>query len=260
MSDDASPREGRSAEGAIEIEAPAERVWSALTDARELERWFPLEAEVEPGPDGRIWMSWGRELGGWSDVEVWDPPRRLRIAWVMGDGPARVTDFRLEGRGGSTRLRVVTSGFPDDAEWDDMVEGTRLGWSFELRQLKHYLERHAGQDRRAAYLRRRVELSRDEAWRRLTGPEGVVDEVTGEIFDRSPGWQLAAVGAEPGDAMLRVTIDPSHDEPAFRDVSVWIGAWGAEREEVDRAAREWGERLDRLFPAARALDAPGPEE
>ncbi|HET6639495.1 MAG TPA: SRPBCC domain-containing protein, partial [Gemmatimonadota bacterium] len=39
----------RAAKGEIAIDAPVEVVWKALTDARELERWFPLEARVKPG-------------------------------------------------------------------------------------------------------------------------------------------------------------------------------------------------------------------
>lgn len=249
---------GRAARGEIRIDAPVERVWRALTEARELERWFPLDAEVEPGPDGRIWMSWGNELGGWSAIQVWDPPHHLRVEWVMGeDLPAQVTDYYLEGEGGRTTLRVVTSGFPGDASWDDMVEGTRLGWLFELRQLKEYLERHEGQDRRAVFHRVRVSLSRQDAWDRLTGPDGLADSVQGEVFDRTPPWQLAAVAVEPVDGLLRLTVDPSHDEPDARDVSLWLCAWGGGAAEVDRIARGLAARLDALFPEGRPLEASG---
>lgn len=248
----------RAASGEIEIDAPPERVWRALTEARELERWFPLEARVEPGPEGRIWMGWGNELGGWSPIEAWEPPHHLRIAWVMGEegeAPAQITDYRLEGRDGRTVLRVVTSGFPADAAWDDMVEGTRLGWVFELRQLKHYLERHEGEDRKAAFLRRRVGLSREDAWDRLTSPGSGVETLAGSVFDRTPPWQLALVCREPADSLVRLTVDPSHDEPEARDVSVWIGAWGPARDQVAEVADLWRGRLARLFPEGRELEA-----
>lgn len=42
----------RRIEKEIEINAPLEDVWKALTDANELARWFPLEARVTPGPGG----------------------------------------------------------------------------------------------------------------------------------------------------------------------------------------------------------------
>ena len=269
-------QETRSATGEVEVEAPVERVWRALTEARELERWFPLEAEVEPGPDGRIWMGWGHELGGWSRILAWAPPHHLRIAWVMGEGEdggggggldeaeegsggevgARVTDYRLEDRPGDghrTLLRVVTSGFPAGASWDDLVEGTRLGWAFELRQLKHYLERHDGQDRTAAFLRRRVGLPRREAWDRLTAPGSGVETLAGSVFDRSPPWQVALVCREPPDSLVRLTVDPAHDEPGARDVSVFISAWGEAGALVPEVGELWRRRLGRLFPEGREL-------
>lgn len=258
MSEDAKKSETRVAPGEIEIDAPVERVWRALTEARELERWFPLEAEVEPGPEGRIWMSWGNELGAWSPVEVWEAPRHLRVVWASsGDEPVQITDYHLEGEDGRTRLRVVTSGFPADASWDDMVEGTRLGWVFELHQLRHYLERHDGEDRKAAYLRRRVDLSRQEAWDRLVAPGSGLETLAGRVLDRTPPWQLALVSREPPDSLIRLTVDPSHDEPEARDVSVWVGAWGEAAVLVDEVGEVWRRRLGRIFPQGTPLDALG---
>ena len=253
-----SGEEIRSASGEIEIDAPPERVWRALTEAAELERWFPLEAKVEPGPDGRIWMGWGNEFGAWSPVEVWDPPHHLRISWTLQDGEeasAQITDYRLEGGDGRTVLRVVTSGFPAGADWDDMVEGTRLGWVFELRQLKHYLEHHDGEDRAAAYLRRRVRIPRSDAWDRLFRPGTGVETLAGSVFDRTPPWQLALVSAEPPQGMIRITVDPSHDDPEARDVAVFVAAWGQAAEQVPEVAETWRRRLGQVFPEGQALDA-----
>jgi hypothetical protein len=44
----------RRIENEIEVAAPAEEVWKALTDAGELARWFPLEAHVTLGLGGKI--------------------------------------------------------------------------------------------------------------------------------------------------------------------------------------------------------------
>jgi uncharacterized protein YndB with AHSA1/START domain len=56
-------------------------VWQALTDACELERWFPLEARVTPGEGGSIYMSWKNEYTGESSILVWEPLHHLRISW-----------------------------------------------------------------------------------------------------------------------------------------------------------------------------------
>ena len=245
---------GRLAKGEVVIDASVERVWRALTEAAELERWFPLEAKVEPGPEGRIWMSWGNEFGAWSEVLAWDPPHHLSISWSWGANEAQVTDYRLEGRGGSTHLRVVTSGFPEGADWDDLVEGTRLGWLFELQQLRHYLERHDGERRHVRYIRRRVSLPREAAWKQLMEEgEDVVRGVSARPFDETPPWQYAAITSHPADGMIRVTVDPMHHDPGLRDVTVWLSSWG-ESDDLEPAARAWRERLARIFPQGETIE------
>jgi uncharacterized protein YndB with AHSA1/START domain len=53
-----TPDQTRACEERITLDAPAEVVWRALTDAQELMRWFPLGAEVVPGAGGSVTMSW----------------------------------------------------------------------------------------------------------------------------------------------------------------------------------------------------------
>lgn len=251
----AEPRERkvaatRAAEGSIEVEAPPDRVWRALTEAAELERWFPLQARVEPGEGGTIRLSWKNEYAGEARILVWEPARHLRASSSgETEGPAQVTDYLLEARGGRTFLRVVTSGFPADPSWDDWIEGTRLGWRYELRSLKHYLERHDGQDRRVVYLRRRVVLPPEEAWARLFGPGGFDERpLGGTPFDIDPPRQYAAIVADPPDAMLRISNEPTPGRPDVRDVTLWLAAWGDHARRMGEIEAEWSRLLERLFP------------
>ncbi len=182
-----SPGGTRDAAGEVWIDASPERVWRALTEARELERWFPLEADVQPGVGGTLRMSWGAEYDAEMPILTWDPPHHLRTRWF---GQGVVTDYRIEAEGGGARIRAVSSGFPLDASWDEWVEGTVRGWAYELRALKHYLERHEGRDRRALFLRRRVRLPRQEVWDRLMGNGGLAERwTTGERIDEAPPVQ-----------------------------------------------------------------------
>jgi uncharacterized protein YndB with AHSA1/START domain len=246
----------RRAEGEVELDASPERVWQALTEAAELERWFALHARVDPGEGGTVWMSWGHEYAASMTIDAWDPPRHLRTTWGFEGEAGQATDYWLEARGGRTYLRVVTSGFPADASWDDLVEGTRLGWLFELASLKHYLERHDGERRAATYIRRRVTLSREEAWSRLVGEDGVVlEELSDEVVDRSPPWQFAGIVDDPPDGLIRLTIDPTHSDPDRRDVTVWLSGWGDGASAVEDCARAWSRRLTRLFPEGQPLEA-----
>lgn len=247
-------RETRSAEGQAIVTTSVERVWQALTDARELERWFPLDARVEPGPGGSVWMSWRNEFAADMKVLVWDPPRHLRTAWSFhqDDQPAQITDYTIESRGGVTVIRAVTSGFPLDASWDGWVEGTVRGWAFELRSLKHYLERHAGEPRHVAYLRRRIPVMREEAWARLAGEADLVPWMTGgDVFDERPGGQRAAIIADPADGLFRASIEPPAPGASESEVVLWLSAWGNHGPRVQEISTRWERALERLFPEGR---------
>ena len=251
------PAATRAATGEIEIEAPVEAVWKALTDARELERWFPLDARVEPGEGGAIWMSWRNEYEGASTILKWDPPRHLTTTWEMheGDQPPQVTDFRLESKGGRTIVRVVTSGFPTDAAWDDWVQGTVDGSAFALRSLKEYLERHRGQDRDVVYLRRRVPLGAEEIWKRMAAPGALGSKPLGaEPVFEAPPRQWAALVEKLDGALLRAGSDScAASETGERDVTLWLSAWGDARRELPTIRDDWAAMLERLYPEGREV-------
>lgn len=249
--EESHPTTGRSAGGEIEIDAGPERVWRALTEAAELERWFPLDAEVEPGEGGSMTLSWGNEFASTSEILAWEPGRRLRTAWGdwHGEDAGQVTDYLLEARHGRTFLRVVTSGFPDDAAWDDWVEGTRRGWRFELRSLKEYLERHDGRERSVIYLRRRVPLDAREAWDRIFAPDALGwPPMEGEPFDQAPPLQYAARIEDPEGGLLRVSLEPCGPEVQGRDVTLWLQAWGDEARGLPEIESDWTRLLERVFP------------
>jgi uncharacterized protein YndB with AHSA1/START domain len=156
----------------IVVRVPVEVVWQALTDPTELCRWFPLRAEVTPGPGGRIRMQWadGEEMSG--PIERWEPGRHLRLSTESAAGVRIATDHYLRAEGGSTVLRVVSSGFGPDEDWDELYEAWGRGWDFELRGMRHYLEHHRGTPRVVACARVPYRVTHEEMWRRLVGPGG----------------------------------------------------------------------------------------
>lgn len=109
---------------AIEIAAPVERVWRALTDPRELAAWFRVKIEgpiqagsdvwmtsEEPGYEGQRFLVTFRELL---------PPTRMVWEWHPGavdpsvdySREARtIVTFALEPSRGGTRLSVSETGF-----------------------------------------------------------------------------------------------------------------------------------------------------
>jgi uncharacterized protein YndB with AHSA1/START domain len=265
-----SKKDERTIEMSLEIDAPADVVWKALTDAKELVRWFPLKAEIEPRVGGRYWMSWEGEFEGESRIEIHEPGRRLKTSMestTREDGrPAQLAvDYHLEGRGGRTALRLVHSGFGRGADWDDEYEAIRTGWTFELRGLRHYLERHRGQDRQAIFVVGRAsDLSGAEVWERVVGEgfgapdpaglgegdrhsfpvgEGTVFE--GTVLDAQPSRQLAMTVNSLNDGIFRIEVFGARPH-------LWLAAWGEDREAVARFEAPWREMLSRVLPGAVA--------
>jgi uncharacterized protein YndB with AHSA1/START domain len=179
----------RSQQHEIEIDATIEAVWNALTDAQELTCWFVEEARVTPGTGGRIWGSWGEGMSGEKQIDDWQPGKRLLLSLLpsntgeecAGPGPDLsalqtpiLEEYTLETRGGKTVLRMTQSGIPDSPDWEGYFDGTNLGWKMFFTGLKHYLENHAGKPRRNILIMRPVTgMTREEAWRKLTGSEGL---------------------------------------------------------------------------------------
>jgi len=260
----------RSVDEHIEIAAPAEAVWKALTDAEELTRWFPLEAGENP--DGTGWMAWGNEFRFSGRVTASERLKLLRTEPVFPPGvvaPPMVTEFRLEAQGGKTLVRVIQSGFGAEAQWDEEFDGTQRGWRFQLRSMQNYLEKHAGTPRRVAWARRLHDFPREEAWRRMIGAQGVhfdpsAEELkpgsryrarlaTGELFEGvvhycRPTRDFAGSADNHNHAHLSITFD---DLPMrkYRDVNLWLSTWGVPHAEVEAMAAGWNTLLAKLFAA-----------
>ena len=143
----------------LDIEAPIQRVWDALTTPEGLLAWLPsVGAEIELRPGGRLSLVWADDAdegglpagrlhfrapaaGGGDAVH---PPPRSVVRWRPA-GTARphtTVAFSLEDLDGRTRLTLVESGF---ASLPDRIrlrswEGNDLGWSEELAELKTALE------------------------------------------------------------------------------------------------------------------------
>ena len=136
----------------LDVDAPLDAVWHALTDAAELARWFPTSAQVKPGPGGRMVWSWEGMTDWETRIDAWEPGRLLRLVQedarpydlqgrMLPEGsvePATIAiEFHLETHQGKTRVRLVHSGFGHGGAWDDEVEGISEGWQAELRSLRH---------------------------------------------------------------------------------------------------------------------------
>jgi uncharacterized protein YndB with AHSA1/START domain len=167
-------RMSRSHENEIEIDAPPAVVWRALSEGEELERWFAVAAEVEPGEGGCWKVSWDESpVAALGRIGVWQPDRHLRL---VNEGE-RAEDFELIALDGGarTRLRLVASGFDSSASSDVEFECTKNGWAVFLRNLRHYLEHFRGQRcRTLGFPFAGLTIGATEAFDRMFGVGGVL--------------------------------------------------------------------------------------
>ena len=71
-----------SIEREVTIEAPVERVWSVITEAEHLGRWFgDAGAEIDLRPGGELTMRWESGDTARARVEAVEPPRRFAYRW-----------------------------------------------------------------------------------------------------------------------------------------------------------------------------------
>jgi uncharacterized protein YndB with AHSA1/START domain len=259
----------RSVTKEVLVDAPPDVVWRALTDAEQLTRWFPVDARVEPGLGGSIWLSWGGGVEGQAPITAWEPNRHIQ--WTETRGPVKLAiDFHIEARGGKTLVRIVQSGFGAGPDWDDefhMVEG---GWSYFISHLRWYLERHPGIRRDLISFRERVPLSRLDAFERLVGPRGLfvqgslraanADEafgdrtaaghpITGTVVSKSPGTgQMGLTITESNDAILFLEMEP---DPDGARAGFWLSTYGLSPSELVAT----GQLYEKLYRQALGLPA-----
>jgi uncharacterized protein YndB with AHSA1/START domain len=98
----------------IELDAPPEEVWRALTDPDELEQWFANDVELEPEVGGEGTFRWDDGDERHAVVEEVDPERRFAFTW---DGGHVVIE--LEEIPAGTRVVVIES---PNAEWSSALE------------------------------------------------------------------------------------------------------------------------------------------
>ena len=129
--------------GTVELEqwvdAPAEAVWRALTDAEERQAWFDrLELDARPG--GRLLERWhdaeGEERMTRGEVLEAQPGRLLRATWRDDGWPADTQlQIDLDDQGGLTRLTLRHTGWDDLPDGDLLAELHEGGWAGHLDRL-----------------------------------------------------------------------------------------------------------------------------
>ncbi len=134
------------------------RVFGALTNAQELERWWTSKSKSDARTGGHFEYTWefedstrnGKQEGEYLEVV---PNKKLRYPWEAGNegkGHNTTVEFTLTETPDGTILELAHAGYKFGGDWDPVYEMVSGAWGFFLGNLKSYLE--SGLDNRAAAL------------------------------------------------------------------------------------------------------------
>ena len=243
----------------IEIDAPPEAVWRAISTGEGLTRWYAEEARVEPRTGGENWISWGEGQEVGNENLAWEPGKRVTVGHSKpaNDWQTIVVDFEIEARGGRTLLKLLQSGLPAGPDWDSMDDGTNVGWEMFLFALKFYLERHAGKARRTILrywasprpadetfgaLRKLLGIAADDlrAGARYAATTAGGEKIGGEIIAVEPGHLLVATVEQLSDALVSFTVHATV-EGAY--VNFIVGTFGLPEAQYAETKARWSHLL-----------------
>ncbi len=144
-----------SIEKTIELDAPVERVWRALTDHNEFGAWFRVALDgpfiVGEITTGRMTYP-GHEGTPWTSLtEAMNRPSLFAFRWPHPENPAvdrglepsTLVEFHLEATPTGTRLTVIESGFESLPEHRriDALRGNEGGWTIQMQNIRSHVER-----------------------------------------------------------------------------------------------------------------------
>jgi uncharacterized protein YndB with AHSA1/START domain len=128
----------------ITIDAPASRVFQAITSEKELTNWFPNIAKLEPRVGGLVEFKFQRADGEVDHAVVGKvleivPDKKFSMSWKNTSDPGfpdTVVTWTLEHAGSKTNVKLVHTGF-EKGRWLDLHDG---GWSYFAGRLVEYCQ------------------------------------------------------------------------------------------------------------------------
>jgi uncharacterized protein YndB with AHSA1/START domain len=167
----------RSIEVEIEVVGTPEEVWDAVATGHGISTWF-VPAQVEERLGGKVALDFGPGMGEvMGEVTAWEPFRRFVYGSTGMAGRQLAYEWIIESRGGGTCVvRLVNSGFLDDAEWQAEYDSTYEGWKLFLHNLQLARLHFPGQRCASMLVNGTSELAQADAWRTLVSSLGLPSE------------------------------------------------------------------------------------
>ena len=247
-------------ERTMRTSAEPRKMWEAWTNPERLAGWFVDEARgtAEPGEEiVHVWRDFGMEVPH-RVLEV-DPGRRVLLEAMSPQGVPFHQEIVVEQEGGQTVLRLVHSGFGDDADWGDEYDGIDSGWQMAFGILGLYLERYFGRPRQSFLLMRPALFEFADAYELFTRASGL-SRWLGESGDVGEAGSAVSVALANGGSLTGEVLAATGTE-AMLSWSEIEGALelkafplGPEGRAVAMRVHSWHGDPERLQAARQALE------
>jgi hypothetical protein len=90
------------------------------------------------------------------------PGKLIVFKWEAPEGVPGILEVRIEREAGATVVRLINSGFREDAAWNEEYEGVNSGWKMALGILKFYLENYFAHAKSAMLIIRPAQFAYEE--------------------------------------------------------------------------------------------------
>jgi uncharacterized protein YndB with AHSA1/START domain len=257
----------RTIEHEIVVPGTPEQVWQAIATGQGITGWF-VPTRVEEQVGGTFELDFGPGMGTTTgEVTRWQPPSQFGHSGSGGTGAPVAYLWQVEARDGGTCLvRLVTSGFLSEADWQAEYDSTSEGWQLFLNNLRLYLTYFPGQRCTSLMVQRLSDDTPDNAWRALTTSLGLPHAPSvGQAVSVTSGPPLAGRVERFAAGLMTLLLEApargvavigteSFGDKAFPMLYLYL--FGAEAEAlVARDAPAWNAWLERTFTFAE----PDPE-
>ena len=135
-------------ERSVLIDAPAQRVWEAITDPAHLEQWYapgcPWEIPVLQAGATVKFHNTDTDIQ-LATIEVLEPLREFTLRWQldpMHPGLTLTNTFRLEPENGNTRVTISQAGYDSlpEAMRQEQLDQDSAAYTAIVESLQNYLE------------------------------------------------------------------------------------------------------------------------
>ncbi len=250
-------------EHVIELPGTPEQVWQAIATGPGVTAWW-IPTKVEERVGGTVELDFGPGMGTVQGVvTVWEPPTRFAYQASDGAGNNQLAyEWRVEaGSGDTCTMRMVTSGFLTEADWQKEYDSTFEGWKLFFTNLRLYVTHFAGQRCSPMVAHRLSDEPHASAWQRIADSLGLPQAPSaGDQVAVQSGPPLAGTVERFHKSLLTLRVEEpargigfvgaeAFGDKAFPMIYLYLFGPGAD-EAIARDEPAWNAWLERTFAAA----------